>query len=233
MIAGHVRDATGLPLAGASVDVDGRLVAVTDDNGSFVINAPSSGRLAIRISLPGFRPFESAVDAAAGAALDVVLQIQTVAERVDVRAAPERDVTRGFALDPLQVYRTPGAQADVFRAVQTLPGVGRVDEGSGLFVRGGDVSEVLVALDDAVIAHPYQYETPTAFAVPSIRSRSPDCRSAPAASPHATATCSAACSIFTRWTGPRRPKRTRRSVWPVCLRRLRRRSAHAPVFAAR
>jgi hypothetical protein len=160
-IAGHVRDATGLALPGASIDVDGRFVAVTDDSGGFVITTPSSGRAAIKVSLPGFRSFESIVDLRAAATLDVVLQIDVVSEQVDVRAEPEQHVTREFALDPLQVYRTPGAQADLFRAIQTLPGVGRVDEGAGLFVRGGDVSEVLVALDDAVIAHPYSYETPT------------------------------------------------------------------------
>ena len=61
-----------------------------------------------------------------------------------------------FMLEPVQVYRTPGANPDIFRALQTLPGVSAPDEAAGLFVRGGDVSEVLVSLDDAVIAHPYR-----------------------------------------------------------------------------
>jgi hypothetical protein len=36
-----------------------------------------------------------------------------------------------------------------------------VEEGAGLFVRGGDVSETVVLLDGAVINHPYKYESPT------------------------------------------------------------------------
>jgi hypothetical protein len=66
---------------------------------------------------------------------------------------PQAPVDPVFARQPIDVYRTPGAQA--------LPGVADPDGAAGLFVRGGDVSEVLVSLDDAVIAHPYRYETPT------------------------------------------------------------------------
>ena len=56
---------------------------------------------------------------------------------------------------------TPGATADVARAMQTLPGVQNVDEGTGLFVRGGDVSETKVLLNNTVMLSPYNYETPT------------------------------------------------------------------------
>src|SRR5262249_38095577 len=36
----------------------------------------------------------------------------------------------------------------------------QADEGAGLYVRGGDTSEVLVLLDDAIVFHPYRSETP-------------------------------------------------------------------------
>ena len=153
-IAGHVRDATGLALPGASIDVDGRFVAVTDDSGGFVIIAPSSGRAAIKVVASGLSVIRIHRRRAGRRNAR-----RRAADRRGLRTGrrtgrPEQHVTREFALDPLQVYRTPGAQADLFRAIQTLPGVGGVDDGAGLFVRGGDVSEVLVALDDAVIAHP-------------------------------------------------------------------------------
>ena len=45
--------------------------------------------------------------------------------------------------------------------MQTLPGVQNVDEGTGLFVRGGDVSETKVLLNNIVMLSPYNYETPT------------------------------------------------------------------------
>jgi len=59
------------------------------------------------------------------------------------------------------VVRTAGAQADLMRALAVLPGVAHIDEGAGLFVRGGDVSETLVLLDSVPVSHPYRYETPT------------------------------------------------------------------------
>jgi vitamin B12 transporter len=161
-IAGSVRDVTGLPLPGASIELGGRLVAVADDRGQFTVALPAGTRSTISVSLPGFGPRDIAIVAAPGVRLDVALDVAGVSDRVTVAAQPpEVDVRRPFSLEAVQIYRAAGAQADVFRALQTLPGVAAPDEGAGLFVRGGDVSEIVVSLDDAVIAHPYRYETPT------------------------------------------------------------------------
>ena len=85
-----------------------------------------------------------------------------IADSVTRHRAPRARAAglRPFAMRPLDVVRTPGAAADLMRALQTLPGVAQVDEGAGLYVRGGDTSEVLVLLDDAVVFHPYRQETP-------------------------------------------------------------------------
>jgi len=64
-------------------------------------------------------------------------------------------------LVPIDIVTTPGARADLFQVIQTLPGVAKVDDGAGVFVRGGDVSELQTLLDGAVMFHPYKYETPT------------------------------------------------------------------------
>ena len=163
-VRGTVRDTTGLPLAGATVEIDNSLVAVSDANGSFEIALVSGARHQAIVKLPGFDPHESVFEVSQGVRLDIVLAISAVQEQITVTPtppSPEEEVTRPFLLQPVQVYRTPGADADLFRALQTLPGVSAPDDGAGLFVRGGDVSEVLVSLDDAVIAHPYRHETPT------------------------------------------------------------------------
>src|SRR5262245_30905554 len=47
----------------------------------------------------------------------------------------------GAVLNSLEVVRTPGAAADINRALQTLPGIQFPDEGNALFVRGGDSFE--------------------------------------------------------------------------------------------
>ena len=159
LVQGRVTDATNLPLPGATVMVKGsEAFAVTDDRGEFDLSAPAGSRLLI--SLPGFTPRE--IVAAAAGPLAITLHIANVQTVVTVRAPnPAPPVESRFALSPLDVVRTPGAQADLMRALESMPGVATIDEGAGLFVRGGDVSEVLVLLDGVVVSHPYRYETPT------------------------------------------------------------------------
>ena len=158
VLHGRVTDATNLPLPGATVSVKGSdAFAVTDDRGEFDLPVPAGTRLLV--SLPGFMTRD--VVATAGP-LAVTLQVAGVSAAVTVRApnAPPPVESR-FALSPLDVVRVPGAQADLMRALESMPGVASIDEGAGLFVRGGDVSEVLVLLDGVVVSHPYRYETPT------------------------------------------------------------------------
>ena len=133
----------------------------SDDRGAFeIIVFPAHPRTSV--TLDGFEPYESTL-LPGTSNLNITLVVRRFEDRVRVTARPPHapPVEPVFARQPIDVYRTPGAQGDLFRALQTLPGVAAPDEAAGLFVRGGDVGEVLVSLDDAVIAHPYRYETPT------------------------------------------------------------------------
>jgi hypothetical protein len=160
-ISGTITDPTTLPLPGAIVELDGRVVAISDDRGAFEVIAPPGTSPRLRVTLDGFEPYESILEPGASN-LRITLVVRRFEDRVSVTAPPLLlPVDPVFTRQPIDVYRTPGAQGDLFRALQTLPGVAAPDDAAGLFVRGGDVSEVLVSLDDAVIAHPYRYETPT------------------------------------------------------------------------
>ncbi len=160
-VVGTVLDTTGLPLFGAAIRIDDALVAVSDPGGRFEIAVVSGARYRVVATLLGFDPRESVFEASHGARLDVVLAICCMRDQVTVTApSPEEVVARSLLLEPVRVYRTPGAYADFFRALQPLPGASAPDDAAGLFVRGGEVSEVLVSLDDAVVAPPYRHETP-------------------------------------------------------------------------
>jgi hypothetical protein len=159
---GQVKDATGLPIAGAVVTLKGTArFAVTDEHGSFTLaDVPDTGTVAA--SMPGFETRELRVPADGSKSVEIVLSLAPVSEAVAVVAPTPTVVAPGVTtLTALDVVRTPGTQADLMRALQLVPGVAQVDEGAGLYVRGGDVSEVLVLLDGAVVSHPYRYETPT------------------------------------------------------------------------
>ena len=58
---------------------------------------------------------------------------------------------------PVQVLRTPGALDNVFRTLQTLPGVAATEEfGSRLAVRGGSPDQNLTVMDGVEIHDPYR-----------------------------------------------------------------------------
>src|SRR5262245_48337139 len=161
-VTGRVRDMTGLPLAGAVIALKGsERFAVTADNGTFVLDGVPAGA-ALVVSLPGFNPQDVRVPDDRTKSIEIALAIAGVRENVTVSAAETQPTAHPMTnLTALDVVRIPGTQADLMRALLTLPGVSQIDEGAGLFVRGGDVSEVLVLFDGVVVNHPYRYETPT------------------------------------------------------------------------
>lgn len=165
VLHGTVVDSSGLPVAHALVYLDGTQISTESDGGGrfeLAIDDPRAGTLTV--FRDGFsavsRPFDP-LDPLVVEPMRVVLSPAPIADVVTVTAprAPAPPAS-SFGMRPLDVVRTPGAAADLMRALQTLPGVAQADEGAGLYVRGGDTSEVLVLLDDAVVFHPYRQETP-------------------------------------------------------------------------
>ncbi len=157
-VHGVVRDADGTALPGVTVYEKGSSdTIVTDRDGHFTIGVAS-----LPAQLVAFLGGFDAVTVTAGREeVEIRLKLAAVSDTVTVTArAPRFASMSSYDLKPLDIYRTPGAQADVFKALQTLPGVVKVDDGAGLFVRGGDVSEVRVLLDGATIQHPFRYESP-------------------------------------------------------------------------
>jgi outer membrane cobalamin receptor len=165
-IRGTVSAADGRPLEGVLVAIaHSPALAVTDDQGGFVLTPAATDHppFTITASLPGYRHVEVAAPAG-GQPLRIVLAgaqpTFTSSVTVNATAADPAAASR-LSFSPLDVVRTAGTQADVMRELATLPGVTTIDGGTGLFVRGGDVSEVQVLFDGVVVNHPYRNETPS------------------------------------------------------------------------
>ena len=161
-VRGVVLDTTATALPGVRVWLRGDAGgAVTGADGRFELLSALRGRQVVVAFLAGFRPAEHEVDLNAGAHdLRIVLDLAAVAETVRVVASrPPVAAPSTERLTALDVVRVPGSRADVLRALQDVEGVTQVDDGAGLFVRGGNPDEVLVLLDGAVLHHPYRYET--------------------------------------------------------------------------
>jgi hypothetical protein len=156
--------AAGAAVRGADVflleSLDG---ATTDTAGHFSIRTKAAGSVTIVVRRIGFSPANLVVPVDTAAAVTLALFPETaVLTPITVQAgAYTAGNERGATLTALEVVTTPGATADIARAIQTLPGVQNVDEGTGLFVRGGDVSETKVLLNNTVMLSPYNYQTPT------------------------------------------------------------------------
>jgi vitamin B12 transporter len=89
--------------------------------------------------------------AKAPVALDAIT-VQAGVNRMD-------DAHSGTALRRIDVLTTPGGTADVLQAFQTAPGTSRANEGSDLYVRGGDPAETPVFVNGARLFYAGRYET--------------------------------------------------------------------------
>lgn len=163
-IEGSVLDTDGAPVEHANVflleTLDGDL---TGADGRFVFCSGADGAVTLVVLKDGFDERRTPLTLPMSEPLTLrVTRAAIPLEPIVVRAGR---LTAGgdprLELNSLQVVTTPGAAADVYRAIRTFPGLQGVGEGAGLFVRGGDVFETRVFLDDAVVLSPYRYESPT------------------------------------------------------------------------
>jgi vitamin B12 transporter len=163
-LRGRLSTVSGAPVPGANIFLLESLdVTQSDSSGRFTIRTSAKGSITIVARRIGYAPSTVVVPVDTNDVIAMVLLTQTaVLTPIRVQAgAYTAGNERGSTLTALEVVSTPGATADVARAMQTLPGVQNVDEGTGLFVRGGDVSETKVLLNNVVMLSPYNYETPT------------------------------------------------------------------------
>jgi hypothetical protein len=158
----------GAPLAGANVfDVETLEGSITTDDGRFTIAVADPARTSVHLVARrvGYSALDTTIALATGASLDslrVELRELVVLMSITVQAGRyTATAERTATLTPLEVATTPGSNADITGAIKTLPGVQNVDEGTGLFVRGGDFTETRMFVDGAPLFTAYQFEAPT------------------------------------------------------------------------
>ena len=159
-------EATGGSVTAARVKAGDR-VESTDGSGHFSIALPPGVR-AIEISAPGFVTVTVRLDSITpSASFDVVLRpTPRFAEDVVVAAPVLRVETPAtIPVRPAEVVTVAGGGENVFRVLQTLPGVTGTDEfSSRLSVRGGGPDQNLTIMDGVEIHNPYRlYGLSSAF----------------------------------------------------------------------
>lgn len=172
-IAGRIVDVKGQAMAYVNVLIAGSYDGtVSDKYGHFVFKTRRSGVQRLKASMMGYesvlREIELVVDDTVRVQITMQETLIELGEAVVTANAFSTGDEKGVTLQGIEVVTTPGAAADIFLAIKSFPGVAMVDEGSGLFVRGGDVSETVTLLDQATVVHPYKYESPTGGAFGTI-----------------------------------------------------------------
>ena len=160
-VNGHVVDAfSRAPVIGARAEAGGKAV-VTDKSGHFTLQLPRGG---VRLSIAADGYLNEQVDVTVGEAPLTVevflLNRAQFKEEVVVTAPAESAATKPPAtieVTPLEVRSVAGAAENVFRVLQTLPGVNATaDFDSRIAVRGGGPDQNLTVMDGVEIHNPYR-----------------------------------------------------------------------------
>jgi vitamin B12 transporter len=172
VIRGTVRLPTGMPAPTAMVSLlETSDQVATDSSGHFVLSTMHRGIATLVARRVGFEPAAVDISVPIDSTIALVLvPMPPSLTSMTVVAAGEYTLGSGrtASLTPLEVAQTPGAAANVAKALQTLPGPQAVDEGSGLFVRGGDVTETRVLLDDAWLLSPARFDNPVGHVTATV-----------------------------------------------------------------
>lgn len=160
-LSGYVRDAAdGEALIGASIYVRSlNAGTVTNVYGFYSLTLPA-GSYTVEISYVGYVRAERLVVLSQNQRLDVELvseqqQLQEIVVTAIAESSPVQTVEMSVnKVDMNTIARMPAflGEVDVIRSIQQLPGVATVGEGAaGFNVRGGNVGQNLILLDEASV----------------------------------------------------------------------------------
>lgn len=174
VVEGRITGPDGALLSYANVRIEGTTSgAATDSTGHFRFSTRRTGPQQLRVSMIGYASVTRNVDLSPGDTVFVRISLGTdrvaLQEAVITGSAYTTGPQSQATLSPVEAVTTPGASGDLFRALQSFPGVASPGDGAGLFVRGGDVTETVTLLDQATVHHPYRYESPTGGTFGAIR----------------------------------------------------------------
>ena len=165
-ISGNVLGKHGKPLKDVSVTLkdtyDG---ATTDENGNYSFQTSEKGNQILVFSNPKFIEVEKSVQLE-DKNLSVNTQLKESVSEIDavvisagsIEASDKKRATT--LLTPIDIYTTAGANGQISSALETLPGVQKVGETEGLFVRGGTGSETKFFMDGNLINNYFTNSVP-------------------------------------------------------------------------
>ncbi len=168
VVSGFVRDAnTNEAVYDVYVTIEGtRLGTATNMNGYFVISNVPQGRITLTVSSVGYKPYrtEFVLLRDQRRRIDIMLEQETfvldeIQISVEADELPDEAMnirTGELKLRPRDIKTSATfIQPDLFRSIQSLPGVVSVsDYSAGLYIRGGNSDHNLILYDEITVYNP-------------------------------------------------------------------------------
>jgi len=165
IISGTIKSANGLPLANANIQLKGSYDGTSsDNNGNYKFSSDEKGTQVIICSALNYEADSIRIELGTKPVLanlilkEATNQLQTVT--ISAGSFVAGDGKKGAVLSALDIATTAGTRADVFAALQTLPGTQVNFSESGLFVRGGAAAETKTYFDGLLVKSPFNASVP-------------------------------------------------------------------------
>ncbi len=163
-ISGKVIDNTNQPLPGANVFIKDSYDGVSSNvDGSFSFTTEEEGDAFLVVSFVGYKTKEESI-LLAGSDINIEIILEEEAKElgavvISAGSFEASDENKAVILRPLDIVTT-GADADIYSALETLPGTQQIGETEGLFVRGGSSAETVTIIDEMVVQKPFYTSVP-------------------------------------------------------------------------
>lgn len=164
-ISGKVTDKNNQPLPGANVYLKDTYDGIsTDPEGNFSFTTEEDEGGLLVVSYVGFKTFSQEVFLDGKEKyFEIFLDEESKelgAVVISAGTFEASDENKAVILRPLDIVTTAGASADIYGALQTLPGTTPIGESEGLFVRGGSASETRTIIDEMAVQNPFYTSVP-------------------------------------------------------------------------
>jgi len=160
-ISGHIRDnSTGEDLIGATVYVKELKIGTTSNVYGFYSISLNSGSYTLAVSYVGYQTIEKTIELNDDITYNVELLLanQEIEGIIVTGEALNVNVTKAemstIKMDAKTIKEIPAlmGEVDIIKAIQLLPGVQTIAEGSsGFSVRGGSMDQNLIQMDEATV----------------------------------------------------------------------------------
>jgi hypothetical protein len=163
-ISGKITDKTNQPLPGANIYLKDTYDGTSSEaNGTFSFTSDEAGEFVLVVSFVGYQSHsENLTLDKKEKYLEIKLEEESTelgAVVISAGSFEASDENKAVILRPLDIVTT-GSDADIYSALETLPGTQQIGETEGLFVRGGSASETKTIIDDMTVQNPFYSSVP-------------------------------------------------------------------------